>query len=164
VTVDAHGAGTLEAADLFLSGVTTKVAIFSDAQEGTVQKEFMRRGVPYEAASERSVRELSALGVQNVEQIPGYVEGSEDEGPVLAHWCEQHGFGSVVLVVSPDHSRRLRRMVRRAMKGQQTRVMLRSAHYSKFEPDRWWETHSGVRTEIEEAEKLLLDILRHLSS
>lgn len=161
LAVDAPGSGTLEAADLVHGGVAAKVAVFADAADTTVENEFLRRGVPYEGGSELSIRELSALDVTNVEQIPGYVGGSEDEGPTLAEWCGQHRFRSVVVVSTPDHSRRLRRLLRRAMKGHQTRVMVRAAHYSSFEPDRWWESHSGMRTEIEEGEKLLLDIVRH---
>jgi hypothetical protein len=47
------------------------------------------------------------------------------------------------------------------MKGHQTKLTVRCARYSAFDPDRWWETHDGVRIEIEESEKLLLDMLRH---
>jgi hypothetical protein len=47
------------------------------------------------------------------------------------------------------------------MKGHQTRVMVCSARYSMFNPDQWWESHGGIRTEMEEIEKLLLDIVRH---
>ena len=47
------------------------------------------------------------------------------------------------------------------MKGHPTKVTVRSARYLVFDPDRWWETHGGIRTEVEELEKLLLDILRH---
>jgi hypothetical protein len=161
VAVDAHGSGTLEAADLVRSGVATKVAIFADAPDAIVENEFLRRGVPYEGAAKRSIRELSSLGVTKIEQIPGYVEGTEDEGPALIEWCDQRRLRSVVVVSTPDHSRRLRRMLHRAMKGHQMRVMVRAAHYSNFEPDRWWQSHSGMRTEIEEGEKLLLDIVRH---
>ena len=32
------------------------------------------------------------------------------------------------------------------MKGHPTRVTVRSARYSSFDPDRWWETRAGVRT------------------
>jgi murein endopeptidase len=50
------------------------------------------------------------------------------------------------------------------MKGHQARVTVRAAHYSGFDADRWWEMRLGVRTEAEELEKLLLDIVRHRAS
>jgi hypothetical protein len=36
-----------------------------------------------------------------------------------------------------------------------------SARYSDFDPDRWWGSRGGIRIEIEELEKLLLDVVRH---
>ncbi len=47
------------------------------------------------------------------------------------------------------------------MKGHQTRVTVRPARHSAFDPDRWWETRDGVRTEIIELQKLLLDVIRY---
>ena len=87
--------------------------------------------------------------------------GTEAEGRALPGWCDQHGFRSVVVVSSRDHSRRLRRLLDRAMHGRSTRVMVRSARHSRFDPDRWWKTRDGVRTEIIELQKLLLDVVRH---
>jgi hypothetical protein len=45
------------------------------------------------------------------------------------------------------------------MKGHPTRVAVQPARYSSFDPDRWWETRVGVRTEIIELQKLVLDVL-----
>jgi hypothetical protein len=161
VALAADGAGVLEAADLVHNGVATRVAVFAHTADAAVEGEFSRRGIRYEDAAERSVRQLRALGVETVGPIPRYVVGSEDEGPVLADWCDQYGFRSVVVVSTSDHSRRLRRVFHRSMKGHQTRVTIRSARYSRFDPERWWETRDGIRIEIEELEKLLLDVVRH---
>jgi uncharacterized SAM-binding protein YcdF (DUF218 family) len=160
VPLDANGGGVLEAADLVHSGVAPRVAVFAEAPD-IVAREFIRRGVPYEDKAGRSIQDLETLGVRHTERIPKYVSGSEEEGPALAEWCDQRRLRSVVVVSSPDHSRRLRRVLGRAMKGRPTKVVVRRSRYSVFDPDRWWETHDGVRTEIEESEKLLLDILRH---
>ena len=161
VAVNADGAGVLEAADLVHSGVATRVAVFADPPDSIVEREFVRRGIPYEDAAARSVRQLRALGVDTIDLIPTFVAGSEDEGPVLADWCDQHRFRSVVVVSTSDHSRRLRRLLHRSMKGHQTRVSVRSARYLVFDPDRWWRSHGEIRTELEELEKLLLDVVRH---
>ncbi len=160
VTVEAGGAGALEAADLVRSGVASRVAVFGEPPD-TVEREFIRRGVPYENEAARSVRRLRALGIETIDLIPTYVAGSEDEGPALAGWCDQHGFRSVVVVGTSDHSRRLRRVLHRSMKGHQTRVTVRSARYSVFDPDQWWRSHVGIRTEVPELEKLLRDVVRH---
>jgi hypothetical protein len=157
---DADFGGMLDATDLVNSGVATRVAVFADPPD-TVDREFIRRGIPYEDAAARCVRLFRALGVDTVEQIPKNVPGTEDIGRVFPDWCDQQRFRSIVVVSTPDHSRRLSRVLHRSMKGHQTRVTVRSAHYSVFDPDRWWESHDGIRTEVEEFEKLLLDIVRH---
>ena len=162
VSIDADGAGVLEAADLVHSSVATRVAIFIGTKD-PAGDEFIRRGVPYEDKAARTVRQLRSLGVEAIDQIPGTVTGTEGEGPVLADWCNQQGFRSVIVVSTHDHSRRLRRVLHRSLNGHRTRVMVHpvSARYPHFDPDRWWESRGGVRVEIEELEKLLLDVMRH---
>ena len=69
--------------------------------------------------------------------------------------------GSIIVVATKDHSRRLRRVLDRAMKGHLTRVAVQPARYSSFDPDRWWKTRGGIRIEIIELQKLLLDFALH---
>ena len=45
------------------------------------------------------------------------------------------------------------------MKSHPTHVAVQPARYSSFDPDRWWETRGGVRTEIVELQKLVLDVV-----
>jgi hypothetical protein len=160
VATDADGPGVLEAADLVRRGIATRVAVFADPP-GRVDREFIRRGVPYEDEAARLTRQLRSLGVMAIEQIPRADAGTQGEGDVLPGWCDQHQFRSVVVVTTADHSRRLRRVLRRAMRGHPTRVTVRPAPHSEFDPDRWWESRGGIRTEIIELQKLLLDIARH---
>lgn len=161
IAIDSHGAGALETADLVHSGVASQVAVFVDSTDATVENEFARRGVADGGSTAQLIRQLKALGIDTIERVPGYVAGTEDEGPVLAKWCDQLHIRSAVVVSTADHSRRLRRMLRRSMKGHPTAVAVRSARYSAFNPEHWWESHGGIRTEIEEIEKLFLDFVRH---
>ena len=160
VSGEADRAGMLQASYLVHSGVASRIAVFSYARNAA-EREFTRRGIPYEDSTARYVRELRALGLVNVEQIPVYVTGTEDEGPVLARWCDEQRFHSVLVVSTPDHSRRLRRVLRRSIKGHRTTVAVCADRYSEFDPDRWWNSRDSIRTELVELEKLLLDILRH---
>jgi hypothetical protein len=159
LSVDSGPAGALEAADLVRSGVSKRVAVFTDPPSGE-DYEFIRRGLPYEDVAARQTRRLKSLGVTDVVQI-ARVDGTESEGQVLPPWCDEHQLRSVVVVATTDHSRRLRRVLDRVMEGHPTRVTVRSARYSSFDPDRWWETRGGVRTEIVELQKLLLDFVLH---
>jgi hypothetical protein len=160
VSLDSRGAGALEAADLVQSGIATRVAVFTDPPSGE-DHEFIRRGLPYDDASARQIRQLKWLGVMDIVEIPRTEAGTEGEGQVLPPWCEQHQFRSIVFVAARDHSRRVRRVLDRAMKGHPTRVTVQPARYSSFDPDRWWKTHGGVRTEMVELQKLVLDLILH---
>ena len=160
ISLDSGGAGALEAADLVKSGIATRVAVFSDPPSGE-DHEFIRRGLPYEDASARQIRQLGWLGVADVMSIPRPEAGTEAEGQVLPPWCDQHQFRSIVFVAARDHSRRTRRVLGRVMKGHQTRVTVRAARYSTFDPDKWWTTRDGARIEIVELQKLLLEYVLH---
>jgi uncharacterized SAM-binding protein YcdF (DUF218 family) len=159
LSIDSEGAGALEAADLVQSGVSKRVAVFRDPPSGE-DYEFIRRGLPYEDAGARQIRQLRSLGVTDVVQI-SRVDGTEAEGQALPQWCDEQHLQSIVMVVNKDHSRRMRRVLDRVMKGHPTHVTVHASRYSSFDPDRWWRTRGGVRTEIVELQKLLLDVVLH---
>jgi hypothetical protein len=163
VATGADGAGVLEAADLVERGVAPRVAVFADPPDPVVDREFLRRGVAYEDAAARSVRQLRALGIEAdaIETIPRAVAGTEDEGRALPGWCRDRRLRTVVVVTTSDHSRRLRRLLRRSMNGHETRVSVRASRFSQFDPERWWGTRTGLRTGVVELQKLLFDIVRH---
>jgi uncharacterized SAM-binding protein YcdF (DUF218 family) len=159
LSVASGPAGALEAADLVHRGISKRVAVFTDVTSEADQ-EFIRRGLPYDDKGARQVRRLRLLGATDVVEI-SQVNGSDNEGRVLPAWCDEHHVRSVVFVATKDHSRRLRRVLGRAMNGHPTRVIIHAARYSDFDPDRWWKTRLGVRIEIVELEKLLLDFVLH---
>lgn len=160
ISTDSDGAGVLEAADLVHQGVAPRVALFADPPDA-IDREFVRRGVPYFNAARVELQQLKSLGITDAEIIPRRVAGTEDEGKILPDWCTEQRLQRIVFVATKDHSRRTRRVLDRAMRGRQTTVMIRPARFSDFDPDAWWKTRGGIRTEIQELEKLLLDILRH---
>jgi hypothetical protein len=157
VSLDSGGAGALEAADLMQSGISKRAAVFMDAPSEE-DHEFIRRGLPYEDKGAKQIRELRSLGVMDIVRISP-VEGTEEEVKALPPWCDEHQLRSIVFVAHTDHTRRLRRVLDRVMKGHPTRVAVKPSRYTNFDPDRWWETRSGVRTEIVELQKLLFDIV-----
>jgi uncharacterized SAM-binding protein YcdF (DUF218 family) len=160
ISLDSGGAGVLEAADLVQSGIATRVAVFADIPNRE-DRDFMRRGLPYEDASTRQIRQLKSLGVADVTQIPRTDAGTEGSAQALPAWCDKHQLRSVIFVAARDHSRRSQRVLDRAMKGHPTRVTVQATRYSNFDPDRWWKTRDSVRTEIVELQKLVLDLILH---
>ena len=160
VAIDANGAGTLEAADLIHRGIAREVAVFSDPPS-PADREFLRRGLPYDDRAAVSANQLRLLGVQDIARIPRSPSGSEHEGEILPVWCEGRGYHSVILVTSTDHSRRLERILRRSLRHSSVKITIQTSPYSEFNPDNWWQTRDGVRVEIVELEKLALDVIRH---
>lgn len=156
----AGAGGAIDAADLFHSGIASRVAILPEPPR-PAEHELTRRGVPYQDETADLVQLLRALGVPNTEVIPDAAAGTEAEGRVLFSWYQQHQFRSIVVVSAPDHSRRVRRVLHRSFAGYPTKVTIRSARYSSFDPDRWWHTREGIRIEIVELQKLLFDLARH---
>ena len=154
------GAEALEAADLVQSGIATRVAVFADPPSGE-DHEFIRRGLPYEDAAARQIDQLKWLGVTDVAQIPRADTETEGVAEVLSAWCDQHRFRSIVFVAKREHSRRLRRVLDRVMKGHSTRITVQPSRYSGFDPDQWWKTRTGVRIGIVELQRLVFEVLLH---
>ena len=152
-------AGALEAAELVRAGIAPRAAVLVGPQTGSTA-ELIRRGAV--APSEDWITRLTrTLGVKAVEEIPNRVNGTEAEGEILPDWCDRNGFTAVVIVSTSDHSRRVRRVLSRTTKGHGVKIMVRRARYSDFDPDRWWQTRDGIRTEVVELEKLLFDVIAH---
>jgi hypothetical protein len=160
LSVDSDGAGVLEATDLVHEHVADRVALFADPPD-SVDREFLRRGVSYHNAAAVSVSQLRDLGIDAVEVIPRTVTGTNDESHDLAAWCSERGYRSVIFVSTIDHSRRTARMLARATRGRALKLSVRASRYSAFDPDTWWKSRTGVRTEVVESEKLLIDLLLH---
>ncbi|MCW5701955.1 MAG: hypothetical protein KIT82_05155 [Bradyrhizobium sp.] len=159
VSLDSGGAGALEAADLVQRGIAKRVAVFMDPPRGE-DHEFIRRGLPYEDAGARQIRQLRSLGITNIVQI-ATIDGTESEGHALSAWCKEQRFDAIVFVVTSDHSRRAQRVLSRIMKNTSIRIVVQPARYSSFDPERWWETRGGIRIAIIEMQKLILDLVLH---
>jgi hypothetical protein len=160
VGLDAPEAGALEAADLVRQGITTRVAVLA-GPVSIVGQEFSRRGVAYEDPPTQSVRLLRDLGVEGAELLRLSVNGTEEAGQLLPEWCTQQKIQSLMIVTGADHSRRVRRVLRRNMRGASTQVIVRFSRYSPFTPDRWWLQRGTLRSGIVELQKLLLDMALH---
>ena len=153
-------AGAIEAADLVKAGMASRVAVLS-AGGNPSTAELVRRGILPANNTIWLVSLLRRLGVANVEQIGEPAAGTENEGEVLPTWCDRQQFSTVIVVTTPDHSRRVKRVLTRSMRGHHTRIIVHCTPYSTYDPSRWWQSRDGTRTEIVEMEKLLLDIVRH---
>jgi uncharacterized SAM-binding protein YcdF (DUF218 family) len=159
ISADSLGAGILEAADLVHAGFASRVAIF-DRPATRMAREFARRGVQPLDLKATSIQLLHELGIIDIDVIPAVV-GTVDEGKVLQRWCAENSIHSILFVSVPDHSRRTRRVLDRALGKNGISVRVRYARFAEFDPDSWWTSRGGQRTQAVETEKLLVDLLRH---
>jgi hypothetical protein len=153
-------AGALEAADLVQQGWVKRVVVLLDTPD-VAEMELIRRGVRSPTQPPRLLTLLRDLQVSKVEAITGTGNGTDAESRALPAWFDRYRWRTAIVISLPDHSRRLHRLLRRSIRGHSTRVIVRTSRYSSFDPDEWWRTRSGVRIQIEETQKLLLDIALH---
>lgn len=152
-------AGAVQAADLVRQGVAPLVAVV-DEVPNPADRILMDRGII--AGGDRSwiVSLLHMLGVQHVEVV-GVATGSESEAALVTRWCAARNVRVAVVVTTPDHSHRLRRVLTRTALADRTRFIVVPSRYSGFDPQIWWKTRGGVRIGVVELEKLALDFIRH---
>src|SRR5258708_24919557 len=107
-------AGVLEVADLMRGRIAARAGILVGPAEA-FQDEFARRGIPYEQPDARLFRLLVSAGVEPgaIERIPSDPGGTESESRTLVDWSRRRAYRSVMVVTTKDHSRRLRRTLRR---------------------------------------------------
>jgi hypothetical protein len=154
------GAGVLEAADLVQRGMASRVAVFVD-RPTREEREFVRRGLPYVNSTNLSIQRLRELNVDSIVAIPRAVAGTEASIAALHRWSSANRTAAIILVAFPDHTRRTRRIARRLFTEERPRVLVHSTRYGDYDPHYWWRSRGGVRTQIVEMQKLLLDVVRH---
>jgi hypothetical protein len=153
-------AGALEVADLIQAGMVDRVGVLATPVLPE-EREFRRRGIPYDDEAAHLMHQMISLGVQKPERLPTSAAGTEAEGQELAEWCQANHVREMMIISPPDHSRRLRRVLRRSMGQCAANVSVRTTRYATFDPDHWFETRWGLRIGVVELEKLILDVVRH---
>jgi hypothetical protein len=152
-------AGALEVADLIQAGMVDRVGVLASPVLPE-EREFRRRGLPYDDEAAHLMHQMVSLGVKP-ERLPTPAAGTEAEGQELANWCRTNPVRQMMIISPPDHSRRLRRVLRRSMGQCTAQVSVRTTRYAAFDPDHWYETRWGLRIGLIELQKLLLDVMRH---
>lgn len=161
ITLDSGAAGALEAADLVRRGLAAQVIVFAEPVRPAA-REFERRGVAHEDLAQRQVRQLAQLGVDRTVRLPSLGSaGTHAEAASLAQWCREEGIGSVIVVTTADHSRRMRRIMQRTLAPIGVQVSVQPARFSDFDATAWWRTTDGRRIVVVEWQKLTLDWLAH---
>jgi len=151
--------GALEAADLVHQGISKHVLVLMD-RPPNAYRELVRRGIIPDGDN-WLVNLLRALGVDDVRVVQNSGNGTSEEAFLLPDWLALNHIRSAVVISTPDHSKRMRRLLRRSFDSSSVQMVVKTTRYSDFDPNDWWRSRSGLRAGVEELQKLLLDIVQH---
>ena len=158
VTMESVEAGVLEASDLYHRGVIPRILVLVAAATA-VDQEFARRGAPREDLTRRI---LMQLGVPDaaIATVEAGEAGTTEATQALADWVRLHP-NRVLVVVSPDHTRRFRRTLLRVWPANVPRPRVTSPRANLFRAEDWWVSRRTRRDGLFELEKLAWDYVRH---
>ena len=125
------------------------------------EREFVRRGYPYDDSATRMIRILERAGIatDSIELLPVPVGGTSDEVGRLARWCREGKHEAIIVLTPLDHGRRLKRTLQREESS--VRMIVRPISRNVFNPEDWWTGRDGLRIGIVELQKLALDVVLH---
>lgn len=158
MTTEDAFAGALELADLLHEHIVERVG-FLVPRASQSAGEMKRRGVQTTDSSDI----LAQLGVPAnlIAQIAAGEGGTNEGSQGLAAWCVRHQIRRLIVVTSPDHSRRVQRTLSRSFGRERPTIFIRSSRFSEFRPDNWWQSRTTLRTGLMELEHLALDYVQH---
>lgn len=136
-----------EAAQIFRMGYAHDVWI---TRPDSPASELAERGVQYVGEEEYSRQVLIHGGVppEAIRFLPDPIVDTEQEVDEITLRMRSEGLRSVIIVTSPQHTRRVKTLWRR-LAGQQLAAIVRAAPQDAFDADHWWrntrDTFSVVR-------------------
>lgn len=116
-----------------------------------------QRGVSYPESRELMIRMLKELGVPDsaILSRDAPSESTAMEASLVREVVEEEEFRSLILVTSPTHSRRAFLAFKKAMAGQEVRILVMPSPYSNYNPEGWWKTPRQFRDVVLEYQKLV---------
>lgn len=145
------------AADLYKRGLAPQIVIFeyqrvlhpNSGKDGSqhilYRNILLHEGVPSDA----------------IVQAPGVVRTSWDEAMSLRRLLRGGSVPRIVVVTSPEHTRRARWTFRRALRPMVGDVRTAAAPHASFDATNWWRSDDGVVLHLHEAVKLPFYVVRY---
>jgi len=146
----------MAAADLFKQGMATTVLV----SPGNLSEEWKRAvsdlGLDLPDDAEMNRRVLIRLGVPAAAiQRIGEADGTIGEAKEVLSLARRTGIRSILVVTSKYHTRRTGQIFRWVM-GDTVSVKVIGSSYDSFNPSRWWQNRSDIRSVMFEYQKLLI--------
>ena len=108
--------------------------------------------------NELAKREAAWQGVpkESIVFAPGIVTSTVDEALSVRQLAQASGFRSVIVVTSPFHTRRTRRIFADAFRDTSITLTVQPVEGHWYKADRWWKSQEGLQTTWTEYLKFLL--------
>ena len=106
---------------------------------------------------------LRGLGVPDAALLKGdrRIASTYDEAVLVKALVEKRGYGSIILVTSPPHSRRTWMTFKRVLREADCRIFVVPTPYSGFNPTDWWKKPKYLRQAVLEYQELFFYLLRY---
>lgn len=121
------------------------------------------RGIAYPESRDLLLKILRDLQVPDSAVIAdGHIVTSTfSEAERVKKIIEDKGYGSVIIVTSPYHTRRAWLTFQEVLKENGVQIMMHASPYSGFSPGEWWKDRRYLKNVIIEYQKLLYYTFKH---
>jgi len=142
-----------EAARIFQMGYSHEVWVTRPASPAG---ELARMGISYVGEEEYSRQVLIRGGVpaQSIRILPDPILDTQEEVEEISRDARAEGERSVMIVTSPEHTRRVKALWRKLV-GRNPALIVRSASQDSFDADHWWRKTRDVFSVVRELMGLL---------
>jgi uncharacterized SAM-binding protein YcdF (DUF218 family) len=113
--------------------------------------------VHYPESRDLLVMMLQGLGVPRSALVTSerFVGSTFDEARALRELVIKNGYGSLIIVTSPTHTKRAWLTFKKVFEKDKVKIMVAPSQYSDFKSDSWWKKEKYVQEVIIEYQKLL---------
>ena len=141
------------AAGIFKAGYAPTVWV---SRPGGPQEELAALGIHFVGEEEYNREILVQEGVpdSSIQIFPDAIANTQEEVEEIARDMRRNGMHTVIIVTSPQHTRRVKALSRKLV-GDDPRVIVRAAPGDPFDADHWWRNTQDVLAVVRESLGLL---------
>jgi uncharacterized SAM-binding protein YcdF (DUF218 family) len=141
------------AASIFKSGYAPAVWV---SRPGGPREELAALGIHFVGEEEYNREVLVNEGVPNstIQIFPDAIANTQEEVQEISREMRRDGMHSVIIVTSPQHTRRVKALWRKLV-GDDPQLIVRAAPDDPFDADHWWRNTQDVLAVVRESLGLL---------
>ena len=148
----------LQAVDLYKEGFAGKLIIVEESM-GSYRK-LEERGAHFISNTTQARNAAIAMGIpaDSIIILPGDARSTQMEAVIVREYLKtQPGLDTIILVTSPDHTRRATMIFEKAFQKQNMPVVVYSSpsKYSSYTGKGWWKNKEGIQTVMFEYVKMV---------